>query len=96
MRTRRWRHLVLLSHEESPRRVSHLCLGHGSGAFVLLRQEEADGHEEFVDADSELLLVLAARGQGEEAAGLDDVLEDVLAGLKEQIRDYYTIGLYYT
>lgn len=61
---------------------SHLCLGDGGGAFVLLRQEEADGHEEFVDADAELLLVLAARGQREEAAGLDDVLEDVLAGLE--------------
>lgn len=76
-------------------RGSHLCLGDGGGAFVLLRQEEADGHEEFVDADAELLLVLAARGQREEAAGLDDVLEDVLAGLggrgantQGQARDY--------
>lgn len=77
---------------------SHLCLGDGGGAFVLLRQEEADGHEEFVDADSELLLVLAARGQREEAAGLDDVLEDVLAGLegrrankRGRIHYYYTL-----
>lgn len=37
-----------------------------------------------MDADSELLLVLAPRCQGEEAAGLDDVLEDVLAGLAGQ------------
>lgn len=61
----------------------HLRLGHGGGALVLLRQEEADGHEELVDADAELLLVLAAGGQREEAARLDDVLEDVLAGLQE-------------
>lgn len=60
---------------------SNLRLCDGGGAFVFLRQEEADGHEELVDADPELLLVLAPRCQGEEAAGLDDVLEDVLAGL---------------
>lgn len=75
-------------------------MGDGGGAFVLLRQEEADGHEEFVDADSELLLVLAARGQREEAAGLDDVLEDVLAGLEGRRANiqgrihYYCIILY--
>lgn len=61
---------------------THLCLGDGAGAFVFLRQEEADGHEELVDADAELLFVLAPRGQREEATGLDDVLEDVLAGLE--------------
>lgn len=59
----------------------HLCLSHGADAFVVLRQEEADGHEELVDADPELLLVLASRGQWEEPTRLDDVLEDVLAGL---------------
>lgn len=59
----------------------HLCLSHGADAFVVLRQEEADGHEELVDADPELLLVLASRGQREEPTRLDDVLEDVLAGL---------------
>lgn len=76
----------------------HLSLGDGGGAFAVLRQEEADGHEEFVDADTELLLVLAARGQREEAAGLDDVLEDVFAGLEGwrgnkqgRIRYYYII-----
>lgn len=39
-----------------------------------------------MDADAELLLVLAARGQREEPAGLDDVLEDVLAGLDNERR----------
>lgn len=62
---------------------THLCLGDRAGAFVFLRQEEADGHEELVDADAELLFILAPRGQGEEATGLDDVLEDVLAGLED-------------
>lgn len=60
----------------------HLCLSHGADAFVVLRQEEADGHEELVDADPELLLVLASRGQREKPSRLDDVLEDVLAGLR--------------
>lgn len=60
---------------------THLRLRDRSGALVFLRQEEADGHEELVDAHSELLLVLAPGGQREEAAGLDDVLEDVLTGL---------------
>lgn len=59
-----------------------LRLRHRTGAFVFLREEEANGHEELVDADAELLFVLASRRQGEEAAGLDDVLEDVLAGLR--------------
>ena len=62
----------------------YLCLGDGAGALVLLGQEEADGHEELVDADAELLLVLPPGGQREEPAGLDDVLEDVLAGLEGQ------------
>ena len=62
---------------------THLCLRDGTGAFVLLREEEADGHEELVDADAELLLVLASRGQREEPTGLNDVLEDVLAGLED-------------
>lgn len=36
-----------------------------------------------MDADAELLFVLAPRGQREEATGLDNVLEDVLAGLED-------------
>lgn len=60
---------------------THLCLSHGADAFVVLRQEEADGHEELMDADPELLLVLTSCGQREEPTRLDDVLEDVLAGL---------------
>lgn len=67
----------------STRTHTHLCLGDRAGAFVFLRQEEADGHEELVDADAELLFILAPRGQGEEATGLDNVLEDVLAGLED-------------
>lgn len=63
---------------------TNLRLCDRAGAFVFLREEEADGHEELVDADSELLLILAARGQREEPARLDDVLEDVLAGLEER------------
>lgn len=62
---------------------THLCLGDRTGAFVFLREEEADGHEELVDADSELLLIVAPRGQWEETAGLDNVLEDVLTGLED-------------
>lgn len=60
---------------------THLCLRDGAGDLVLLGQEEADGHEELVDAAAELLLALTPRGEGEEAAGLDDVLKDVLSGL---------------
>lgn len=41
----------------------HLRLRHRGGALVLLRQEETDGHEQLVDADAELLLILAAGGQ---------------------------------
>lgn len=37
-----------------------------------------------MDADPELLLVLAPGGQRKEAARLDDVLEDVLTGLQEK------------
>lgn len=51
-----------------------------------------------MDADAELLLVLATCGQREEAAGLDDVLEDVFAGLEGRrgnkqgrMRYYYII-----
>lgn len=62
----------------------HLRLCHWGAALVLLRQEETDGHEELVDADAELLLVLAAGGQREETARLDNVLEDVLAGLQDK------------
>lgn len=69
-------------------RDTHLCLCHRTCAFVFLREEEPDGHEELVDADPKLFLILAACGQREEPAGLDNVLEDVLAGLeteKEQL-----------
>lgn len=68
---------------ELERACTHLRLRDGADAFVFLREEEADGHEELVDADSELLLVLAPRGQREEPSRLDDVLEDVLAGLED-------------
>lgn len=63
---------------------AYLCLCDGAGALVLLGEEEADGHEELVDADAELVLVLAARGQREEPTGLDDVFEDVFGGLRGQ------------
>lgn len=37
-----------------------------------------------MDADSELLLVLTASGQREEPARLNNVLEDVIAGLEDR------------
>lgn len=64
--------------------LCYLCLCNGTSSFVFLREEKADGHEELVDADSELLLILASCGQREEPAGLDNVLEDVLAGLENR------------
>lgn len=61
---------------------THLCLCDGRGAFVLLREEEADGHEQLVNADSELFLILASCSERKEPTGLDDVLKNVLAGLR--------------
>lgn len=83
--------LCILTHAQTYT-YTHLCLCDGGGAFVFLREEEADGHEEFEDADSELLLVLASRGQREEPARLNDVLEDVLAGLEDRKKHCHLLG----
>lgn len=53
------------THSNTCTHKTHLCLGNRTGAFVFLREEEANGHEELVDADSELLLILAPCGQWE-------------------------------
>lgn len=64
--------------------VSHLRLRDGPRALVLLRQKEADGHEQLVHAAAELLLVLSPRGQREEPPRLDNILENVLRRLGNQ------------
>lgn len=64
---------------------NHLGLRQRSRPFALLRQEEADGHEELLDAAAELLLALAAGGEGKQPPRLDYVLENVLLCLQGQL-----------
>lgn len=63
---------------------THLCVCDGAGSLALLGQEEAYGHEEFMHAAAELLLVLTARGQRKQPPRLDNVLKDVLCRLGNQ------------
>lgn len=62
---------------------SHLCVCHRAGPFVLLRQEEANGHEEFVHTAAKLFVILAPCGECKQPPRLDNVFKDVLCCLQK-------------
>lgn len=61
----------------------HLCVRDRARPLALLRQEEADRHEEFMHTAAKLFLVLASGGESKQPPRLDNVLEDVLSRLQK-------------
>ena len=82
----------LISPPPAATRGNYLRLRQRPGPLALLGQEEAHGQEQLLDAAAELVLVLPARGQGEQPPGLHDVLEQVLLCLKRHFQNVPSRG----